>query len=43
MHSFIPNLQINYSLSFYVYENHTVIEASIENVLPSLKYRSAVW
>ena len=29
MHSFIPDLQINSSVSFYVNENHTVIEASM--------------
>ena len=48
MHSFIPDLQINSSVSFHVYENHTVIEASMRNCVlqthvPSLKYRSAVW
>ena len=48
MQSFIPNLQINSSVSFYVYENHTVIEASMRKCVlqihvASLKYRSAVW
>ena len=48
MHSFIPDLQINSSVSFYVYGNHTVIEASMRKCVlqihvPSLKYRSAVW
>ena len=48
MHSFIPDLQINSSVSFHNYENHTVIEASMrKRVLqihvPSSKYRSAVW
>ena len=27
--SFIPDLQINSSVSFYVYETHTVTEASM--------------
>ena len=45
MHSFIPNLQIN-SVSFYVCQTHTVIEASMrKRVLhihvTNLKYRSA--
>ena len=48
MHSLIPDLQINSSVSFYVYENHIVIEASMRKCVlqihvPSLKYRSAVW
>ena len=48
MQSFIPDLQINSSVSFYVYENHTVIEASMRKCVlkiyaPSFKYRSAVW
>ena len=48
MQSFIPDLQINYSVPFYVYENQPVIEASMRKCvlqihLPSLKYRSAVW
>ena len=48
MQSFIQDLQIHSSVSFYVYENHTVIEASMrKHVLqihvPSLKYSSAVW
>ena len=48
MHSFITDLQINSSVSFFVYENHTVIEASTRKCVlqihvPSLKYRSAVW
>ena len=48
MQSFIPDLQINSSLVFHVYENHTVIEGSMRKCVlqihvPSLKYRSAVW
>ena len=48
MLSFIQDLQIHYSVSFYVYEKHTVIEASMRKCVlqihvPSLKYRSAVW
>ena len=48
MQSFIPDLQINSSMSFYVYENHAVIEASMRKcvlqiLVPSLKYSSAVW
>ena len=48
MQSFISDLQINSSVSFYVYENHTVIEAFMRKCVlqihvPSLKYRLAVW
>ena len=44
MQSLIPDFQINSSVSFYVYDNHTVIEASMRKCvlhihLPSLKYR----
>ena len=46
MQSFIPELQINSSVSFYIYENHNVIEASMRKCVLQIhvpSYRSAVW
>ena len=37
MHSFIPDLQINSSVSFHNYENHTVIEACFADTCTKLK------
>ena len=48
MQSFIPDMQISSSVSFYVKETHTVFEASMRKCVlqihvPCLKYRLSVW